>query len=196
MGEAHSKHAAYRLPVRHCLQRDLLRSGLHDGLDHLLLPAPRLHDRALPGGPVLHWPGDLHRILPLLPDLQLLRRRLHPVRGCRWRCQRRQVRPGDLRLLAHRPLLQRCLPLHGLAPDRGPSAASCTPSSSASRSRRMPSPSASVIRSSGLAGPPSSRGAPTRSCTSCRCFPAPPPARLVCPPPPWSPSRSATPSLT
>merc|ERR1711988_560800 len=58
-----------------CLQRDLLRSGLHDGLDRLLLPAPRLHDRALPGGPVLHWPGDLHRILPLLPDLQLLRRR-------------------------------------------------------------------------------------------------------------------------
>merc|ERR1711988_936771 len=77
-----------------------------------------------------------------------------------------------------------------------PSATSCTPSSSASRSRGMPSPSASVIRSSGLAGPPSSRGAPTRSCTSCRCFPAPPPARLVCPPPPWSPSRSATPSLT
>merc|ERR1712146_311687 len=63
MGEANSKHAAYRLPVRHCLQRDLLRSGLHDGLDRLLLPAPRLHDRALPGGPVLHWPGDLHRIL-------------------------------------------------------------------------------------------------------------------------------------
>merc|ERR1712054_523855 len=49
-----------------------------------------------------------------------------------------------------------------------PSATSCTPSSSASRSRRMPSPSASVIRSSGLAGPPSSRGAPTRSCTSSR----------------------------
>merc|ERR1711907_667659 len=33
-----------------------------------------------------------------------------------------QVRPGDLRLLAHRPLLQRCLPLHGLAPDRAPAA--------------------------------------------------------------------------
>merc|ERR1712146_639262 len=33
-----------------------------------------------------------------------------------------------------------------------PYATSCTPSSSASRSRRMPSPSASVIRSSGLAG--------------------------------------------
>merc|ERR1712118_473194 len=50
MGEANSKHAAHRLPVRHRLQCDLLRSGLHDGQHLLLLPAPRLHDRALQGG--------------------------------------------------------------------------------------------------------------------------------------------------
>merc|ERR1711988_1231808 len=65
--------------------------------------------------------GDLHRILPLHPDLQLLRRRLRPMRCRGWRDELRQVRPGA-RLHEHRPLLQRCLPLHGLAPDRAPAA--------------------------------------------------------------------------
>merc|ERR1712005_83596 len=74
---------AHRLPVRHHLQRDLLRSRLHDGVHCLLLPASRQHDRALQGGPVLHWARDLRRLLPLLPHLQLLRCRLHPMRGRR-----------------------------------------------------------------------------------------------------------------
>merc|ERR1712146_436675 len=54
-------------------------------------------------------------------DLQLLRRRLRPMRCRGWRDELRQVRPGA-RLHEHRPLLQRCLPLHGLAPDRAPAA--------------------------------------------------------------------------
>merc|ERR1711907_284493 len=127
MGFPNSKHVCrdprfrawnwpHRLPVRHHLQRDLLRSGLHDGIDRLLLPASPLLLGAVQAGALLHRSGDLHCILPLHPDLQLLRRRLRPMRCRGWRDELRQVRPGA-RLHEHRPLLQRCLPLHGLAPE-------------------------------------------------------------------------------
>merc|ERR1711907_701406 len=76
------------------------------------------------------------------------------------------------------------------------SATSCTPSSTASRSPRIPSQRLSAIRSSGHAGQPSSRGAPTPSSTSCQCCLDPPLARLASLLAPWSPSRLATPPLT
>merc|ERR1711907_430147 len=132
MGFPNSKHVCrdprfrawnwpHRLPIRHHLQRDLLRAGLYDGIDRLLLPASPLLLGAVQAGALLHRSGDLHCILPLHPDLQLLRRRLRPMRCRGWRDELRQVRPGA-RLHEHRPLLQRCLPLHGLAPDRAPAA--------------------------------------------------------------------------
>merc|ERR1712054_589126 len=168
---------------------------------------PAKHDRALQGGSLLHRPRDLHRILPLLPYLQLLRCCFHPMRGRRGCRQPQQVLPDRVRLLPNWPCFQRCLPLHGLAPDRAPagptglclcshSATSCTPCSTASRSPRIPSPRLSAIRSSGHAGQPSSRGAPTPSSTSCQLCLDPPLARLASPLAPWSPSRSATPCLT
>merc|ERR1712118_610155 len=65
-----------------------------------------------------------------------------------------------------------------------PSATSCTPSSWALRPPRTPSPSACATRSVGHAGPPSSRGAPTQSCTPSQCSTAPRLASLACPPSP------------
>merc|ERR1711988_8092 len=44
---------------------------------------PAKHDRALQGGSLLHRPRDLHRILPLLPYLQLLRCCLPHARSSR-----------------------------------------------------------------------------------------------------------------
>merc|ERR1711924_526898 len=74
----------------------------------------------LQGGSLLHRPRDLHRILPLLPYLQLLRCCFHPMRGRRGCRQPQQVLPNRVRLLPNWPCFQRCLPLHGLAPDRAP----------------------------------------------------------------------------
>merc|ERR1711966_493665 len=79
MGFRQSKHGrnrfrtrdrAHRLPVRHHLQRHLLRAGLHDGIDRLLLPPPPVLLGAVQAGALLHRSGDLHRILPLHADLQ------------------------------------------------------------------------------------------------------------------------------
>merc|ERR1712070_734002 len=58
----------------------------------------------------------------LLPHLQLLRCCFHPMRGRRGCRQPKQVQPRDLRLLPNWPRFQRCLPLHGLAPDRASAA--------------------------------------------------------------------------
>merc|ERR1712146_81428 len=224
MGEANSKHAAYRLPVRYCLQRDLLRSGLHDGLDRLLLPAPRLHDRALPGGPGYtglvtfiafyhyyrifnsfdaaftpcevvdgvvnaakcdpetygysptgHSFNDAYRYMDWLLTVPLLLIEIVLV----MKLSPEETKKQSLRL----GVLSGLMILNGYPGESSGDAStrwtywtlSMLPFCYivytlfvASRSRRMPSPSASVIRSSGLAGPPSSRGAPTRSCTSSR----------------------------
>merc|ERR1711871_719161 len=73
---------------------------------------------------------------------------------------------------------------------------SCTPSSSASRLPRTPSQRLSATRSGGHAGQPCSRGAHTLWCSSSPCSVAPSLARLASPLPPWSASRSATPSPT
>merc|ERR1711975_156144 len=89
MGFPNSKHVCrdprfrarnwpHRLPIRHHLQRHLLRAGLYDGIDRLLLPASPLLLGAVQAGALLHRPGDLHRILPLHPDLQLLRQSFAP----------------------------------------------------------------------------------------------------------------------
>merc|ERR1719231_1919207 len=77
---------------------------LHDGIHRLLLPPPWKLLRALQASSVLHWP-----------------RHIHPMRGRRWCRQPTQVLPR-VRLLPNWPRFQRCLPLHGLAPDRASAA--------------------------------------------------------------------------
>merc|ERR1711907_469676 len=70
MGTASSSHdCSHPEPVRSDLQHAVARPRLHGSQHSVLLPAPRLLPRALQGSSVLHWPGDLHRHVPLLPHL-------------------------------------------------------------------------------------------------------------------------------
>merc|ERR1711988_348944 len=80
------------------LQRHFAWPRLDDGFDRLLLPPHPKFPRALQGRPLFHRPRDLHRRLPLLPDLQQLRRGLHSLRGRRRGRQSPQVRCRHLRI--------------------------------------------------------------------------------------------------